>query len=198
PALKIGRERSSEVQFVGKRQALVLKGHYSPGPQYLLPSTIGTSGHSSPVEIVLAPASYVRGKAYDLSSIGRGALGDRAISETAAAETRDFWSQATSVKRASKLVPLSTWHAEARRDNPSTVSDITAEANRPGSHATHPKRNSLEPRADPPFATPFGRPSGVAKSQDFGQTATSIVVGYGATTTSFGTPPRNSLRSSSW
>jgi hypothetical protein len=189
--MKIGRDRPSEVQYVGKRQASLLQGHFSPGPQYLLPSTIGTSGghtFSSPPKL-----ANKAGKAYDLSSVGRVSP-NQAISEGKAAEMRDFWSQSTSIKRA-KLVPLSTWHAEARSDNPNNLRDVTAEVNRAPSQRV--KRNSLLLRADPPFASPFGRPN--AATEDFGLAATSYIGGYGGTTVSFGTPPRSNIQGrSSW
>lgn len=40
-SLKVGRSRTDEVQFCSHRHQRALLGHFSPGPQYNVPSTIG-------------------------------------------------------------------------------------------------------------------------------------------------------------
>ncbi|KAL3911362.1 MAG: hypothetical protein SGPRY_008726, partial [Prymnesium sp.] len=42
-SLKMARYRSEEVRFLGKRHMREMQGHFSPGPQYALPTTIGGS-----------------------------------------------------------------------------------------------------------------------------------------------------------
>jgi hypothetical protein len=203
PPLKFGRDRASEVRYVTSRHAEMLRGHYSPGPQYMVPSTIGSSDR--PVRPVPraggatirfgdrgAVRPSTRGgceiafhapRAFDISFL-RGPEICRPMTAPEATEMRAFWAKTTTLDRPSRRGPLASWHTQSQRENPLYLKDLDDQMMRATSYSVRPKRNSLSPHADPPFATPFGRPN--QGTVDFGASASAYIAGYGSTAVGFG------------
>lgn len=203
PAMKIGRERAAEVQYMGKRHTVTLRGHFSPGPQYMLPSTIGFSDRQPWTAYAKTDPQGTGSMPYtkhhqlftlrDIGNVERPATVQHRPYTAPEPEPdpermRAFWSKATVVRHAKPNSPLATWHADAQRENPSFLRDLEAEVKRTPLLATRPKRNSLSPHGDPPFASTFGRAN--RATEDFDNRATSYIAGYGAPTTWFGPPHR--------
>ncbi|KAG8464423.1 hypothetical protein KFE25_003486 [Diacronema lutheri] len=205
PPLKVGRDRASEVQFTSRRHCFVLQGHFSPGPQYVLPSMLGCSDGGPRWPRMRGGEPSARGIAtfgprhtpFELTAaIGGGARSptQRPMTAPEAMQLRAFWSTPTTVERHSRRTPPATWHAGTRRNSPFVLRDLEEDVCRAPSreHAPHHQRLSISPPADPPFASPFGRV--LRATEDFTVYAPGRIAGYGSPTVTFGKPSRLSAR----
>jgi hypothetical protein len=188
-ALKAGRDRSAEVVFISRKLAQTQMGHFSPGPQYMLPSTIGYSDRESyqPVlrDKMHGGVVYRQGKTFDLDHLRTEQ--HQPISPTGVKAQRDFWMGSTTLNRNDSSASLDgTWRAEMHAQRHSPLANRIAQQHSDG--ATWPqgrvKRNSFEPLADPPFSSAFGRMQ--RGTEDFGHYAAGHIAGYGGRASSFG------------
>lgn len=188
-SLKAGRDRTAEVVFISRKHAQTQMGHFSPGPQYMLPSTIGYSDRESyqpvPREKMQGGVAYRQGKTFDLDHLRSDQ--HQPISPTGVAAQRDFWMGSTTLSRSDSGASLDgTWRVETHAQRHSPLAGRTAQQHAEGATRPqgHVKRNSFEPLADPPFSSTFGRVQ--RGTEDFGHYAAGRITGYGGRATSFG------------
>ncbi|KAL1495581.1 hypothetical protein AB1Y20_016942 [Prymnesium parvum] len=216
-AMKQGRQRCEEVRFYGRGHLRELQGHFSPGPQYSVPGSIGgAAGNYTHASVRLAaavPHSRAR-QTLCASALGgtacfthtRGSFTDEGRIhgfEPAHAGT-NYWRSATMLQpeepellsKAATREYKQTWHESAGSLRASKVQDELKRklAERSRTLPKMPFRQVQDYRADPPLASVLGSATG---HSDFGvlggmdlQWRESKIQGYTGGAPRMGPPPK--------
>jgi len=216
-SLKQGRFRCEEVRFIGKRHMREMQGHFSPGPQYNLPSFVGGSvGNFVASNNRLANTAPANGGRVKLSASDLGGAPSFTLTQGSFSDSKRlpdfepketgtaFWRGATMLQAAEpNLVNSSprpdlmqSWHEAKHTLHDTKIQhDLNRKlAERSRNAPKMPFRQVDDFKADPPFASTFGSASG---HTDFGvvggmdrQWRESKVLGYKGGGTMLGPPPR--------
>jgi len=180
-SLKNSRMRSEEVRFFGRHHMRELTGHFSPGPQYNVPTTVGggvANFRAASTRLAgTAPANGGRvkltqsdlggGPSYTLT---RGSFSDKARLQDTLPEPKNsgtaFWRNATMMQpnepnllnSGPRPDLVQTWHEDADLlHDTKTQRELRAEpAARSRPPPRLPYRQTMDRQNDPPFASVFG------------------------------------------
>ena len=180
-SLKSGRFRQDEVRFTSRRHMREFLGHFSPGPQYNLPTTVGGADGNSRAanaRLLSIPATAVGGRRVSLSAAdlsgadaayARGSFSDatRPGAPEHAKGSTAYWRASSMLQpnentfHNSAPIPSfrQVWHEDPNGAlaNTALQDDIKASmAARWRPAPSKPRRQMADFSAEPPFATNFG------------------------------------------
>mmetsp|Transcript_53161 Transcript_53161/g.119332 ORF Transcript_53161/g.119332 Transcript_53161/m.119332 type:complete len:307 (-) Transcript_53161:440-1360(-) len=219
-SLKNSRSRCEEVRFYGRHHMRELAGHFSPGPQYNLPTTVGGGvANFKAFQSRLASTAPANGGRVKLTqshlegppsyTLTRGSFSDCARLDGTLAEPMDvgtaYWRRATMLQP-KETNPINsgvrpdfarTWNEgqETLADTKTQRELIQELKTRQRPPPRMPLRQTMDKQSDPPFASVFGS---VVSHTDFGvlggmDTAwkESKVQGYQGGGITMGKPPQS-------